>query len=262
MDAKRRAMTIHKHGSSRNMGRGEPVPDPIVAVTVIQAVLCLLLAAAVFTMQFMDGEQYELLGDYYKAVMGGEPGEAVFVGNFGEPIDFTALQEYFESTGIVGADDTGPEDKEQGMGGEMPYVPSNVYYGTVLFTAPARYPAYGTVTSEFGGRIHPISGEWDFHTGIDVAAEEGASVHAVYPGTVEETGESDTYGNYIKVRHSSRLVTVYSHCSKILAEEGNVVRAGERIAEVGSTGVSTGPHVHLELMVDGCYVDPMALYAL
>ncbi len=257
----RRGMTIHRTQVRRRESPDTSLFDPVVAVTVTQCVLCLVLTAGLFTLQFIDRERYEQLGVYYQAVMSGEPGEAVFVGNFGQPIDFSRIQEYFE-TASDGAkaltEALIPE--EGGMGGETPYIPSNVYYGPVLFTAPARYPAYGTITSAFGPRTHPITGEMDFHTGIDVAAAEGESIYAVYSGTVEETGTSQIYGNYIRVRHSPRLVTVYSHCSQLLAEQGAVVRAGERIAEVGSTGVSTGPHVHLEVMVDGCYADPMELY--
>ena len=258
-ETQRRSMTIHRSRARRQEREPAARFDPAVTITLVQVIFCLLLVASVFTMQFLDREKYELLGDYYKAVMGGEPGEAVFVGNFGEPIDFDKLQEYFDRTAIQGGTAPPPEE-EGGMGGENPYIPSNVYYGPVLFTAPARYPAYGVITSEFGPRTHPITGKSDFHTGIDVAAEEGESVYAVYSGTVEEVGESSIYGNYIKVRHSPRFATVYNHCSRILAAEGSIVRAGERVADVGSTGVSTGPHVHLDLLVDGCYVDPMPLY--
>lgn len=253
----RRSMTIHRTRARRPEKDREAHFDPAVTITLVQVIFCMILVVCVFTMQFFDREKFDRVGDYYKAVMGGDPGEAVFVGNFGEPIDFDKLQEYFDSTAIQRNPFLGSED---GMGGESPYIPSNVYYGPVLFTATARYPAYGAVTSEFGLRTHPITGREDFHTGIDVAAPQGESIYAVYPGTVEEVGQSNIYGNYIKVRHSPRLATVYSHCSAILAAEGSVVRGGERIAEVGSTGVSTGPHVHLDLLVDGCYVDPMELY--
>jgi len=78
---------------------------------------------------------------------------------------------------------------------------------------------------------------------------------------VAEVGESDIYGNYIRLRHGSTLETVYCHCSAILAWEGAIIRKGERVAEVGATGLVTGPHLHFEVRLEGDYVDPMVLYA-
>lgn len=122
---------------------------------------------------------------------------------------------------------------------------------------PLWSPVTGWVTSFYGAREHPITGEADFHTGVDIAAAEGTPIQAVLPGRVVEAGWSDGYGNRIVLEHEGGLRTAYCHCSRLLAGEGTVVAQGDRIALVGSTGVSTGPHLHLEASVDGQRQDPL-----
>lgn len=154
-----------------------------------------------------------------------------------------------------------------GMGGRYPVVtggettallpaPEGSTYAAVELAGNLRPPLTGPLTSPFAYREHPLSGEDDFHTGIDIAAAEGRAVLAVLPGEVAEVGESDTYGNFIMLRHAENLQTFYAHCSEIIAAEGMQVRQGERIARVGQTGVATGPHLHFSVLVDGRYTDP------
>ncbi|RPF48817.1 peptidase M23-like protein [Hydrogenoanaerobacterium saccharovorans] len=118
----------------------------------------------------------------------------------------------------------------------------------------------GTLTCRFGFRKHPITGKDDFHTGVDIAALEGTPISAVLNGTVTEIGESAIYGNFIVIQHSVGFETVYCHCSEILAPAGAVVRQREIIAKVGSTGMSTGSHVHLEFKVNGLQANPAWVY--
>ena len=113
------------------------------------------------------------------------------------------------------------------------------------------------MTSCFGWREHPISRQADFHKGVDIAAAQGTPVRAVLPGVVESVGYNESYGNYLVIRHSERLRTTYNHCSEILAEEGEQLSRGDRIALVGSTGISTGPHLHFEIEVQGKKADPL-----
>ena len=117
-------------------------------------------------------------------------------------------------------------------------------------------PVEGIITSLYAYRYHPLTGTSDFHTGIDVAAEEGRNILAALPGEVVEVGWSDIYGNYIVLQHATHLQTTYSHCAEIIAKEGMAVRQGERIAKVGSTGTVTGPHLHFSVLVDETFVDP------
>ncbi len=115
------------------------------------------------------------------------------------------------------------------------------------------------VTSAFGYRTNPISGNYGFHTGIDLAIKSGSQVKSVFFGTVEETGEAEDWGKYVLIKHSDGLETYYCHLSEIYAEEGAVIRRGEVIALSGSTGWSTGPHLHFEVRIDGIRVDPALL---
>jgi len=122
--------------------------------------------------------------------------------------------------------------------------------------AGAVCPVKGTLTSGYGPREHPITGNPDFHTGIDLAAAEGTPILAAASGIVEACGESRSLGNYVILRHSAETLTTYSHCQTILVDKGTAVDRGETIALVGSTGVSTGPHLHFECISDGKITDP------
>ncbi len=118
-------------------------------------------------------------------------------------------------------------------------------------------PVSGSISSPFGYRINPVTKTFSFHSGLDIAADEGEKIKAAYYGTVSHVDYDDTSGNYIELTHSDGLVTRYLHCSEIIAEEGMVVRSGETIALVGSTGRSTGPHLHFVIEIDGEKVNPL-----
>ena len=118
-----------------------------------------------------------------------------------------------------------------------------------------------SVTSYFGYRVHPISGEKNYHTGVDIGMAQGTEILAGHDGTVTTAGESGGYGLCVVIEGTTSdgksLVTKYGHCSQILVSNGDTVRAGDVIAKVGSTGNSTGPHLHLEVLVDGEYLNPL-----
>lgn len=130
-----------------------------------------------------------------------------------------------------------------------------------LIEFACKTPVVGEVTSGFGEREDPISGEKGFHYGIDVAAAEGEPIRAVASGIVQETGEN-SYGKYIVVAHEDGLQSLYAHCSAINAAEGQQVKAGEKIAAVGMTGRATGNHLHFELWRAGKILDPTEYLAL
>ncbi len=112
------------------------------------------------------------------------------------------------------------------------------------------------LTSSFGYRVSPISGKWKFHSGIDLAAPLKSSVFACCSGEVSQSGFNPTYGNFVILQHYNNLTSVYAHLSEILVKKGQKVKAGELIAKSGSTGASTGPHLHFELRKDGSPTDP------
>jgi murein DD-endopeptidase MepM/ murein hydrolase activator NlpD len=113
------------------------------------------------------------------------------------------------------------------------------------------------LTSSFGWRTSPTRGGADFHTGQDFARPHGSPVTAVSHGVVVYTGPSGGYGNLIRVHHANGVESWYAHLSTIDVQAGDDVRAGDRLGAVGSTGNSTGPHLHLEIRVDDQPVDPM-----
>lgn len=112
------------------------------------------------------------------------------------------------------------------------------------------------LTSSFGYRVSPISGKWKFHSGIDLAAPLKSSVFACCSGEVSQSGFNSTYGNFVILQHYNNLTSVYAHLSEILVKKGQKVKTGELIAKSGSTGASTGPHLHFELRKDGSPTDP------
>lgn len=118
-------------------------------------------------------------------------------------------------------------------------------------------PVRGTLTSGFGYRDHPISGEEHFHRGVDLGAPTGTAVRAFAGGTVSFVGESASYGLYLRLAHANGVTTLYAHCSRIDVEEGQTVSAGEQVALVGDTGVATGPHLHFSVIKDGVWLDPL-----
>ncbi|HPD01370.1 MAG TPA: peptidoglycan DD-metalloendopeptidase family protein [Acetivibrio sp.] len=118
-------------------------------------------------------------------------------------------------------------------------------------------PVGGVVGSLYGERIHPISGDVEFHKGIDIEALDGTPIKAADQGEVMEEGESETYGKYIKLKHDDNTVSLYAHCSSVLVKKGQIVNKGDIIAKVGSTGISKGAHLHFEIWKNGEAVNPL-----
>lgn len=119
-------------------------------------------------------------------------------------------------------------------------------------------PGYSLITSPFStGRVHPVLGVTRAHTGIDIGAPMSAAIVAANKGTVIVAGWQDGYGNTVIIDHGGNIATLYGHTSKILVSAGQEVEAGQLIAKVGSTGLSTGPHLHFEVRVNGSPVDPL-----
>lgn len=136
--------------------------------------------------------------------------------------------------------------------------------GTTAGCEPVRVGPWGSpvdgdfvLTSSFGWRVSPTRGGADFHTGQDFARPEGSPVRTVARGVVVSAGWSGSYGNLVRVRHSGGLESWYAHLSVVDVTVGDEVASGDQLGAVGSTGNSTGPHLHLEIRVDGRPTDPM-----
>lgn len=262
--------------------RSEKQDDRFLAMVCFQMALCILAAAVFFaacrgeqgesdsavykTAQLLCGQQSERLIDW-ESLRGQDWLQKIkdfWQGGAAELLE--RLQKLISSQ-LVPPEELPPETiGESGAGGPLPAYSLSAdglpaAEGTTLapyfLTASMWSPVSGLVTSRFGWRSHPVSGQNDFHTGVDIAAAQGTPVLAALPGVVEQTGYSESYGNFVVLRHSDNLRTTYNHCSEILAKEGEQLARGDRIALVGSTGISTGPHLHFEVEVKGLKADPL-----
>ncbi len=133
---------------------------------------------------------------------------------------------------------------------------TTIYNSPYILSTLLTNPADGWISSEFGVRVHPVSGNESIHNGIDIAAPEGDVVVAALQGEVLEVSFNDIDGNYIKIRHGVNIETKYCHLSETLVKVGDSVLRNQVIGEVGSTGLTTGPHLHFEILIDGINVDP------
>ena len=136
-------------------------------------------------------------------------------------------------------------------------LPENVSLEQALLDFDYCTPVCGTLTSNFGYREHPVEGEERFHYGVDLAADTGTAINCFADGTVTAVGESSSYGKYCIVTHAGGYSTLYAHCSRITTASGTAVTEGQKIAEVGETGMATGPHLHFELHRDNTYLNPI-----
>lgn len=177
------------------------------------------------------------------------PEEGLFGGEGGEIwqdlFDDAMAQALIDQGAFRGAIPTSASDHTVGTADPEPQLPP-------MPVAGAR------VSSQFGWRQHPIFGTPDHHEGVDYAAPTGTPIRAVAAGTVKIAEERPGYGLLVVVDHGGGLETRYAHCDRFDVREGDPVQAGEVIAEVGSTGNSTGPHLHFEVRKRGVAVDPQA----
>ncbi len=126
-----------------------------------------------------------------------------------------------------------------------------------LKITPTGFPVYGRITSTLGWRKNPFGSGYEYHTGIDIKAPYGAPVYATAEGVVIYSGWYSDYGKAVIIKHPSGYKTLYGHLSRIKVKYGEKVKAGQIIGYVGSTGRSTGPHLHYEVRLGSKYLDPM-----
>ena len=118
-------------------------------------------------------------------------------------------------------------------------------------------PGYTRITSKYAMRVHPITGQYKLHTGVDIGAPEGANFVAANDGIVVKAEKNPAYGNMVIIDHGGGISTLYAHGSEILVQVGQTVKRGEAVLKVGSTGYSTGPHAHFEVRINGITTDPL-----
>ncbi len=151
-------------------------------------------------------------------------------------------------------------DLLQGLENRLSYVRRDVEQREALAAStPSIWPAHGWLTGTFGGRSDPFTGEPGLHPGIDISTEKGQPVFATADGLVESAAFTGDYGNLIVLRHGFGLGTRYGHLSTFNARPGQHVKRGDVIGYVGSTGRSTGSHLHYEILANGKLIDPLQL---
>lgn len=147
--------------------------------------------------------------------------------------------------------------QEESLKGSLKYSSStSQYLGSGRFCWPA--PSYTRISSPYGYRIHPIFNTKKFHSGVDLAAPGGSNILAAETGRVISAGWNGGYGNCLVVDHGGGISTLYAHASKLCVSKGDYVTKGQVIAKVGTTGNSTGNHLHFEVLIGGKTTDPMA----
>lgn len=221
------------------------------SVMIVQLVVCIFAVVSVFLIGRLSPQTFEFIRDEYNRIMSVDMDAKEIASSAKKVI------ERAEATDEGQTDEKSTERKnvntvKSAADGEVMAVMS-------LFKSDEEItvPVHGEITSEYGNRTNPVSGEYLMHSGVDIAASQGTEIRAAYSGIVSEVGSNSVGGNYISLVHKDGSETLYCHCSKIIAEKGDVIRAGETIALVGSTGRSTGPHLHFEITVDGKTENPL-----
>src|SRR5262245_4742612 len=168
---------------------------------------------------------------------------------------------------VISTSFTSPEDTFgvlrtllQGLESRLRNVRKDVERQEALAAAtPSIWPAHGWLTGTFGGRSDPFTGEPGFHQGLDISTEKGQPVYATADGQVDSATYTGDYGNLIVIRHDFGLSTRYGHLSRFNVSEGATVHRGDVIGFVGSTGRSTGAHLHYEILANGKLINPLQL---
>ena len=142
------------------------------------------------------------------------------------------------------------------LNGRTDWVDAN---GAGRQVATMTWPVAGRITSGFGLRVHPILRFARMHRGIDFGAGYGAPIVAAADGQVIRSGWSGGYGRQVRIAHGGGIATTYSHMSRLVADPGSFVRQGQLIGYVGSSGLSTGPHLHYEVHRNGTAVNPLSV---
>lgn len=221
------------------------------SVMIVQLVVCIFAVVSVFLIGRLSPQTFEFIRDEYNRIMSVDM-DAKEIASSAKKVIERAEATDEGQTAEKSTERKNVNTVKSAADGEVMAVMS-------LFKSDEEItvPVHGEITSEYGNRTNPVSGEYLMHSGVDIAASQGTEIRAAYSGIVSEVGSNSVGGNYISLVHKDGSETLYCHCSKVIAEKGDVIRAGETIALVGSTGRSTGPHLHFEITVDGKTENPL-----
>lgn len=250
--------------------------DYLIRLILIQSFLSFLIVSGVFLASKIAPTLFADMKEDYARIMQTDMSAGDIAGQLKEAADFVlkpveatkdteaVMSDTVLTTYEVTSDETGEKiavgEIVDGSGGSDIESAKGTSFAEYFVSVNPVIPVKGArITSRFGYRTHPITGKKGFHTGLDLAVAEGTPVSAVYYGKVTKTGEDDSWGKYVLVEHSDGFETFYCHLSEIYVEKDAVIRQGETVGLVGSTGMSTGPHLHFEVRINGIRVDPELL---
>ncbi len=227
-------------------------PEFNLLVLQISAVAIIVVAAVVI--KFFGGSFYGDVRNWYIQNFEDETKISEVIPDESPSETESADESYREETQSESEENTEPKESSQE---ETTQVVEVVRANAGADCNTLKIPVSGAMlTSSYGNRSNPITSEKELHKGMDFAAKKGTGIVAAAAGKVILVKNSASYGKYIKVDHGGGLVTLYAHCNSIIKKEGDTVRKGETIATVGSTGQSTGNHLHFEVILNGKNLNP------
>lgn len=223
-------------------------------VIAIQLLLSLLVTGLLFAVCRTDTALSGGLKEFYGRLSANDMSASEIVGTFKKVAEFT----FAPSSKWDGTFSSDEESQTQTAGETTEQTGEKATFSPVYLTAKFIPPVEsGRITSRFGYRISPVTNKYSLHTGVDIAVPESTKIRASYGGVAEKAEFNDVRGNYIVINHGGNIKTTYNHCSRLLVREGMRLRAGETVALSGSTGASTGPHLHFEITLNGKYINPL-----
>lgn len=221
-------------------------------IMLVQAIICVAILIFIIITRTVAMPLFDEIKNQYKLIMNtgvdiSEQGELVrFINNVVDNVRMQASEIMNKLETVQTTDAIGGKITEG-------YAVSS---GRYFISQPLNAPANGEISSKFGLRKNPFQEETEFHAGLDIAAPKNAHVMSALKGTVTKTGQDKIRGNYIIVQHANNLQTIYQHLNKIYVKENSSVLRGQIIASVGDTGLTTGAHLHFEILVDNISVNP------
>lgn len=237
-----------------------------------QLIICMVIVLVAFAVKFIGGDFFLNLRDSYQMRFNDHTSINEILQTSGEGEDLTP-ESYPANALPVGATPNSeeyiPYDEPIENPPESEPEPPNLTGDRQALSARSeeintmQWPlATRRITSPFGYRLHPVTNVWHYHRGIDIAGESGTTIHganiyAALDGIVRTVGYQNYAGNYLIITHSNGLETMYAHASEIIVNEGDPVERGQVIGKVGSTGMSTGPHLHFEVRINGVRINPL-----
>lgn len=242
---------------ARRVNPKEKPKNAMMRVIAVQFVLSLIVTGVLFAVCRTESELSKNIKLFYSGICENDMTTSEILATFKKVAQFTFAPST-EWDGTFFAEEETTESETENMGETETTAGEKVNFSPAFLTVNFKFPIDSrNITSRFGYRNSPISGEYSFHSGVDIAAPEGTKISAAYDGIVAYAGYNEVNGNYIVIEHSKNLKTTYNHCSKLLVKSGDKVKRGETAALVGSTGASTGNHLHFEVVLNGRYVNPL-----